>query len=216
MLTLVSSDPRPLLPAIAQPQALLDHQSLLESFFQTCRIRNFSQGTIDKYQSYLTNWFKTHGSELRPLFTWEAMLPVEGRKRMQDYGATLIESGITSPTIRMYLGILKRYFNYILEHPFLHTPAGPRRIQDLYYSIELPITEYDMPNHVYDDEQRGIPIDPERIYEFYAQVQRYYLTSVGSYQAIKARNYTLLVLAAESGLRINELLHLEISKDLFF
>jgi len=43
-----------------------------------------------------------------------------------------------------------------------------------------------------------------------------YLTSDGSYRAIKARNYTMLLLAAESGLRIDELLHLEISKDLFF
>jgi site-specific recombinase XerD len=37
-----------------------------------------------------------------------------------------------------------------------------------------------------------------------------------SYQAIRARNYTMVVLAGESGLRIDELLHLEISLDLFF
>jgi len=175
MLTLVSSkNPQPSMAPSDPPQALSDHQSLFEDFFQGHRIRNYSPVTIYKQRSFLKAWFTTHGSESRPLYTWEAMAPIEGRKRMRDYSATLIESGISSPTLRLYLGILKRYFSFILAHPFLHTPHGPRRVQDLYGPIEHPITEYDMPQHVYDDEQRGIPLDPERLHDFYGHLQQHY------------------------------------------
>jgi len=217
MLTLVSSSQQafPSSPS-DNPQALLDHQSLFEDFFQSQRIRNFSPVTIYKQRSFLKSWFTAHGSMFRILYTWEAMAPIEGRKMMRNYSATLIDSGISPTTIRLYLGILNRYFSYVIKHPFIHTPEGPRRIQDLYGPIEHPITEYDIPNHVYDDEQRGIPLDPGRIHELYTHLQQHYLNPAGSFRSLRARNYTMFVLAAESGLRIDEIMHLEISKDLFF
>ena len=72
-----------------------------------------------------------------------------------------------------------------------------------------------MPAHTYDGERKGVPFDPALLYDFYAVLRREYLGQKGKSLATTSRNYAALVLAGESGLRINEILHLEVS-DLYF
>jgi len=139
------------------------------------------------------------------------MTPVLGRERVVDYGKVLIDSGVSSETVRAYLGILRRYFSYVLEYPFIPHSNPPRRIQDCYGPVDQPVGECDMPHHVYQGERQGVPMDPERLYEFYTVVRKEYLDRARSCRAIRARNYTMAVLAGESGLRVDELLHLQIS-----
>lgn len=203
----LASQPKPLvLPP--KDKAAEDHEILLTSYFQSYRVRNFSPRTISKEKRFLESWFLEHG-----LLTWQAMEPVKGRKRVTDYANVLVDAGIRSDTVRSYLGTLRRYFSYILEFPFVGVNPV-RRIQEVYGAIDQPVTEYDMPRHVYNGERLGVPMDPERLYDFYSTLRQYYLGSRG-WEPVKARNYTLSVLAGESGLRADELLHLEIG-DLFF
>lgn len=197
------------------PEALDHHFALLESYFQSHRIRNHSEKTIQKSRTFLMGWFEECGKSSRPLYTWEAMAPRLGRERLGEYAKTLQESGLVSDTVRAYLGILRSYFSFILEHPFVKTTSGFVRIQDLYGSIDQPISEYDIPTHVYDGERKGVPFDPARLYEFYAIVRKNYLELPGQAKALAARNYAALVLAGESGLRADELLRLEVH-DLHF
>lgn len=191
------------------------HRQLLEGYLGSHRIRNHSPKTITKEKAFLESWFEEHGIGDRPLYTWEAMEPVVGRKRIVDYGNTLIESGLSSDTVRAYLGILSRYFSYVLEHPFVHDKNGPMRVNHHYGMIDQPVSEFDMPVHVYDGERLGVPLDPERLYDFYAVLRKEYLAK-SSNKTIAARNYAMAVLAGESGLRADELMHLEMGKDLFF
>lgn len=193
--------------------ALEDHASLLEGFFQSYRIRNFQERTIIHRRNFLSGWFQLHGTKVRPLLTWQAMAPIQGRKRIVDYGNALMKTDISSSTIRTYLGILRSYFSYVLEHPFIFKKGQHYRIQDRYGPIDQPISEYDIPVHVRDGESLGIPLEPERLYDFYAILRKYYLTQ--GHSRSRARNYAMLVLAGESGLRADELLHLEVN-DLFF
>ena len=206
MLELVSG-PRALMP---QPKeaSTLDHERLLTGYFQSYRVRNFSPKTIDKERRFLESWFVEHG-----VLTWQAMEPVTGRKMATDYADTLLNAGVKSDTVRSYLGILRRYFSYVLEFPFVGT-SPVRRIQEVYGAIDQPVTEFDMPRHVYDGERLGVPLDPARLYDFFAVLRSFYLGSSG-WESVRARNYTLAVVAGESGLRIDELLHLELN-DLFF
>ena len=190
-----------------------DHAYLLESYFQSYKIRNLSINTIIKEEKFLNNWFEEHGTDDEVLYTWKAMEPVLGRKRIVDYSNTLLETGIKTDTLRSYLGILRRYFSYVLEHPFIIRDGIAKRIDCLYGSIEQAISEYDIPKHVYNGEKLGVPLDPESLYDFYAILRREYLNSKSN--IFKSRNYTMAVLAGESGLRANELSHLELS-DIFF
>jgi integrase len=196
-------------------EALDQHLALLESYFQSHRIRNHSENTIRKERTFLMAWFEEQGTGIRPLYTWEAMAPVTGRQRIVEYGRTLQDSELVSDTIRAYFGILRNYFAFVLEHPFVKSVTSFVRLQDLYGSIDQPISEYDMPAHVYDGERAGVPFDPDRLYAFYSVVLKNYLNLPGKAKALAARNYTAMVLAGESGLRADELLHLELS-DLHF
>jgi integrase len=196
----------------ADAQSLDDHRALIDGFLQSHRIRNHQEGTILQYRQLLLSWFEQHGpsgNTGRPLYTWEAMCPVSGRNRVVDYGKALLAIDISPNTIRGYLGRLSRYFSYVLEQPYLFSQAGHCRIQDRYGPIEQPVSEYDKPSHSRDDESRGIPMEPERLYDFFAVVRKTYLVNHSS--SFRARNYALAVLAGETGLRSDELLNLEVS-----
>jgi hypothetical protein len=129
MLTLISSR----LPAQGQtrrseegyPQATEDHRRLIEGYLQSHRIRNHSSKTIDREKKFLEGWFESHSLQGRPLYTWEAMIPVQGRKVINDYSKALMDSGLRSETVRAYLGILNRYFSCVLVHPFFIHGRGP-------------------------------------------------------------------------------------------
>ncbi len=196
-------------------EAFEQHSSLIRGYLQSHRIRNHASAWIEQEKRHLEGWFASFGRGYRPLYTWEAMDPATGRARIVEYGKALLGLELATATIRSYLGCLRRYFDYVLEHPFVPSPGGPVRLQALYGPIDQPVSEYDYPPHAYDGELRGVPFDPERIHEFYAILRNHYITR-STCRAIAARNYALAVLAGETGLRIDELLHLETDRDLLF
>jgi site-specific recombinase XerD len=201
---------------ITKEESIQDHLFLMDAYLHSHVIRNHSPKTIEKEKSFLKHWFQLHSSGASQLYTWEAMKPLIGRERVRNYALKLKNNCVTNQTIRSHLGTLSRYFSYVLEHQYIKHGNQFVRIDHYYGAIEQPISEYDIPAHSYDGEQRGIPLDPELLYDFYTCLRKNYLlkeTSLGS--ALRARNYTMAVIAGESGLRAEEVLHLEMS-DLFF
>jgi len=188
------------------------HLEIIEAYVQSHRVRNHSEETIKNDVRLLTSWFKNQSATQTPVFVWDAMEPDVGRQMMQQYIKLLVDSELTSKTIRRYLGTLNQFFSFVLEHPFVTVSGEYRRLQEIYGPIEQPLSEFDIPVHVTDTDA-GLPLDPERIYDFLSALREEYLKD-GS--LVKERNYAMAVLAAESGLRIDELTHLEIKRDLFF
>jgi integrase len=203
-----------LAPKTYGPDALNHHQQLIDGFMQSHRIRNHSPETIYESNRILSGWFSMYGTDSRPLYTWEAMEPVYGRNRIVNYGKLLLESELSTRTIRSYIGILEGFFSYVLEHPYVFVQERAVRLHDLYNPLEQPVSEFDIPVHAYDGEHLGVPLDPERLYDFYDVLRRHYLN--GRHPHMRARNYSMLVLAGESGLRAEELSHVETDLDLFF
>ncbi len=196
--------------------AMKDHFQLISGYIQCHRVRNLADSTIIKEERFLKGFFEGHGPGHRPLYVWEGMHPLSGRKVIVDYRDALLASGITTKTIRNYLGCLRRFFSYVLEQPLLFVNDHEAiRISDKYGgSLSQPVSEFDMPGYAYDGERLGVPLDPERLYEFYSTVREKYL-STGRFP-IRCRNYAMVVLAGETGLRVDEILHLEVDKDVFF
>jgi site-specific recombinase XerD len=207
----------PLLRDVTAGEALEDHQCLLNGYLMSHRIRGHAATTVRKEEAFLYSWFEEHGPEFRPLYTWEAMNHLTGRSIIVSYSKVLLESGLRTETIRSYLGILRRYFSYVLEHPLLvKSPSRAVRIQDRYgVVLDQPVSEFDMPAYVYEGERAGVPLDPERLYDFHSLLRREYLKET-KHMAVRRRNYAMAVVAGESGLRVDELLNLDIDKDLFF
>lgn len=207
--------PGDIAPLVGAEAAIADHIGLLAGFIRSHRLRNLAATTITKEDSFLSSWFEEHGPSYRPLFAWEAMEPIKGREIVVSYGAALLESGIQTHSIRAYLGILRRFFGYVLEHPVVTAGGVPIRIQDKYQVMLVqPVSEFDMPRYVYDGERLGVPLEPERLYDFHSAVRSAYFQH--GQLPIRQRNYAMAVLAGESGLRVDELIHLEVEKDLFF
>jgi site-specific recombinase XerD len=198
--------------------ALVHHNQLLQGYYQSQIIRNHSPNTREATKRHLESWFKSQGTSERPLLIWEAMRPMDGRKLIIEYGKTLIQAELANHTIRKYLGNLKNFFQYVIEHPVVHGENGKsKRLIALYGPIEQPVSEYDIPQHTYDacDGPNGVPLDPEKLREFYSIIRKHYLGTNGHVH-IRARNYAMIVMAGETGLRADELRHLEIQRDLFF
>ena len=197
-------------------QANLHHAELIEGYMRSHRIRNHSDATIKTEDGFLKKWFVEHGYDDRPLYAWEAMSPDTGRIILQGYMKNMLLVELLPKTIRSYLGTLNRFFSFILEHPVVTTPQGHVRVDD-YYNVRLtkPLSEFDIPRHNYDGEDKGLPMDPESLYEFFALLRKKYVGTDGVYLASRSRNYAMAVLAAETGLRPDEVRHLEVV-DIFF
>jgi site-specific recombinase XerD len=198
-------------------EAVNHHNQLIDGFVQSHRLRNHSQNTIEETKRFLNSWFITHGSESRCLLTWEVMTPVFGRQIIVNYSRALRDLELTASTARKYIGTLRSYFSFVLDHPYIKTGSGTVRVSDLYGPIEQPVSEYELPAHVYNGEQRGVPFEPGRILKFYEILRDNYINpSCKRYLHERARNYTMIVMAGETGLRADELSSLEIDHDLFF
>jgi len=206
-----------LISAKLSPTPLLtkenDHHYLLESYITSHFTRNHSMGTIKREKTFLNSWFESY----HPLFAWEAMQPINGRERIVEYSKSLIQAEVSHHTMRSNIRILARFFSYILEHPYLKRNEQFLRIESIYGAIDQPVSEYDIPKHSYDGEQIGVPIDPKELLNFYKCLRQNYLKDDDSISsAIRARYYSMAVIAGLCGFRIDEIIHLDLRKDIFF
>lgn len=210
--------------AIPFSDMLTDHHTLLQGYLDTHITRNHSDQTLEGERRFLIGWFEgfmvadeSHPDGERQLLLWEAMTPVLGRQRIQGFSKELVEAGLKPRTVHSYLGSLRRLFEYILEYPYI---AGDevKAIVSKYGRIEQPVLEYDYPAHVLDQEEEGFVLTGEHLLEFYDFVRTQYIGS-NQKKSTALRNYAMIVLAAESGLRADEILHLDAigsKRDLFY
>ena len=210
--------------AVPQPnpfaEMLADHQALLQSYLDTHITRNHSDRTIEHERRFLTGWFEGflvpdehHPDHQRQLLLWEAMAPVAGRERIRAFSKGLVLSLYSPTTVRTYLVYLRRLFEYILEYPYI--PGNEvQSIVAKYGRIEQPVLEYDYPVHVLDGEDEDFVLTGERLVAFYDFVRSKYIPSKQKHLPA-SRDYTMIVVAGESGLRADEICHLD-TRDLFY
>lgn len=193
---------------------LHDHERLLQGYLDTHVTRNHSPGTALNEAKFLRRWFVSHGSRERPLFVWEAMEPVRGRERIVAYSKLLLaEKHRAAGTVGGYLGILRRLFEFVLSWPYL-PDAGGVTVQHRYGPVEQPVLAYDYPHHVWGGRREDAPLTRTELHAFYGLVREGIAAARRS--ATAARLYTMVVLAAESGLRLGELVTLDVERDLLF
>jgi site-specific recombinase XerD len=205
-------------------QMIADHCTVLQGYLDTHVTRNHSERTIESERRFLTGWFESfvmqdddHPDGERQLFLWEAMEPVVGRQRVVAFSKGLVDAGLRPRTVQMYLGSLRRLFQYVLEYPYIPGPEA-QAIVAKYGRIEQPVLEYDYPVHTLDQEEEGFVLTGERLLQFYNFVR---LEHIGHNQKklTASRDYTMIVVAGESGLRADEIRHLDAlgaHRDLFY
>jgi integrase len=199
---------------ISFSEMLDDHQAILESYLDTHITRNHSSCTIKGEQAFLTGWFEgilvedeNHPLKERQLFVWEAMKPVIGRERIKEFSKSLILTGLSPRTVQKYLGALRRLFEYIMEFPYI-PGLEVQFIVPKYGPIEQPVSKYDYPVHAIDQEDEGFVLTGDHLYEFYNFVRTTYIEGMQK-KLPASRNYAMIVLAGESGLRADEICMLD-------
>jgi site-specific recombinase XerD len=205
-------------------QMLADHHALLQGYLDTHITRNHSDRTIESERRFLLGWFESfvaqddgHPDGQRQLLVWEAMEPMQGRQRIVAFSKGLVDAGLKPRTVHGYLGSLRRLFEYILEYPYI-PGAQVQSIVAKYGRLEQPVLEYDYPVHTLDQDEEGFVLTGDQLLQFYDFVR---LEHIGSNQKKlpASRDYTMIVVAGESGLRADEILHLDAlgpHRDLFY
>lgn len=205
-------------------EMLDDHHRLLEGFLDTHVTQNHSERTLEGERRFLTGWFQgfsvqdaQHPDGERQLLAWEAMTPVHGRARIQEFSKGLVLAGLKPRTVQGYLGCLRRFFAYILEWPYLPGPdAVP--IAAKYGRIEQPVLECDYPVHSVDQDDTDFVLTGSQLYQFYEFVRADYPRRLQKKHPAQ-RDYTMIVVAGESGLRADEIAHLDAlgpDRDIFY
>ena len=209
---------------ISFAQLLVDHRAILQGYLDTHVTRNHSDRTIESDRRFLIGWFESlvtqddeHPDGQRQLFVWEAMVPVLGRQRIVEFSKGLVEAGLKPRTVQGYLGSLRRLFQYVLEYPYIPGPEI-QSIVSKYGRIEQPVLEYDYPVHTLDQEEEGFVLTGERLLAFYDFIRLEYIGN-NQKKLPASRDYTMIVIAGESGLRADEIRHLDAlgsQRDLFY
>jgi site-specific recombinase XerD len=205
-------------------ERLADHYAILQGYLDTHTTRNHSNSTIESDRRFLTGWFAgfmvpddSYRERERQLLIWEAMEPVVGRQRIIGFSKGLVDAGLKPRTVTGYLGSLRRLFLYILDYPYI--PGNEiQSIAMKYGPIEQPVLEYDYPVHVLDHEEEGFVLTGERLLEFYDFVRLEYIGR-NQKKFPSSRDYTMIVMAGESGLRADEIRMLDAlgpHRDLFY
>ena len=211
-------------PPIPFSKMLADHHAILQGYLDTHVTRNHSEHTIEGERRFLNGWFEgfmvaddNHPDGERQLLLWEAMAPVLGRQRIIEFSKGLIETGLKPRTIHSYLGSLRRLFEYVLEYPYIPGDLVEPLVSK-HGRIEQPVLEYDYPAHVLDQEDEGFVLTGERLLEFYDFVRTKYIAHKQK-KLPASRDYTMIVIAGESGLRADEIRYLDAlgpHRDLFY
>jgi site-specific recombinase XerD len=203
---------------------LADHHAMLQGYLDTHITRNHSDRTIESERRFLMGWFESfvmqdddHPDGERQLLLWEAMEPVLGRQRIVAFSKGLVDAGLRPRTVHGYLGSLRRLFQYILEYPYI-PGLEVQPIVSRYGRIEQPVLEYDYPVHTLDQEEEGFVLTGDQLLQFYDFVR---LEHIGHNQKKlpASRDYSMIVIAGESGLRADEICHLDAlgpHRDLFY
>ncbi len=191
---------------ISFSQLLADHHAIVQGYLDTHITRNHSDYTIESERRFLVGWFESfmmpdnsHPDGERQLFVWEAMVPVLGRQRIIGFSKGLVDAGLKPRTVQGYLGFLRRLFQYVLEFPYI-PGTEVQSIVSKYGRLEQPVLEYDYPVHVLDQEEEGFVLTGEQLLRFYDFVRLEYIGH-NQKKLPASRDYTMIVVAGESGLR---------------
>lgn len=206
--------------SISLTEKLNDHNAIIRGFLGTYKTRNYSKRTSEGDFRFIKNWFegiiipdKTHPDGERQLFVWEAMEPRHGRQRIIEYSEGLCALGLQPVTRCGYLGRLRRLFDYILEWPYI--PVSLQSIPSKYGPLEQPVLTYDYPHHSVEQQDEGCALTGDALIEFYNFIRTEYVPRQQKKLAA-SRDYTMVIIAGESGLRADEILNLDAEYDLFF
>ena len=210
-----------ILRLIPWEERIADHNNKIDEYLRNCIFRGYSKDTsIKKIKSALNRIFKrveiddpTHEKGRRQLLYWEIMHPELGPSRRGLIITSLLQDNLAPDTQRQYMIHLQNFCDYVVAKPNLAGNAHVM-VDEKYGPIRSTFTKYDLPIHCQDRPCKpryalSMPLRDE----FYEFLRTIYLPGHGV-PYVAARNYTIVILKAETGARISEVLGIRESCDI--
>lgn len=194
-------------------ERLGDHDKKVDEYHQNCLFRGCSpETTVASSKSMLKRLFSriqiddlNHPLGRRQILFWEFMDPQLGSSRLGLLITLLLEDDLAHGTRRLYFAALRSFLDYVLAKPNI-PGTSELTFGEKYGPIAQTFTKYDLPKHSQDRPRkpRYALLVPLRN-DFYEFMRTEYMPN-HSLPHVAARNYAAIVLQAEIGARISELM----------
>ena len=193
-------------------ERLEDHTNKKTEYLENCLFRGCNpETTIKTLDSALTSIFNrvqiedpTHPAGRRPLLCWDLLDPELGWTYIRLISTSLLQDELAPGTRRHYMRDLRLFCEFIVAKP--NIPGRTTTVIEKYGPIALNFTKYDLPIHVQDRPvKKRYALSSDVLHYFYEFLRTDYLRKHKVPHAA-ARDYFAVVLQAETGLRVSELL----------
>lgn len=197
---------------ITWEERVKDHNAKIEEYLENCLFRGCSpETTIKSIRSVLTRMFSrveiddpSHVDGHRHLLFWELLEPQVGPSRVSLIVRSLLAADLAPGSRRSYMNDLRSFCDYVLLRP--NIPGSEVTVANKYGPIAPTFTKYDVPIHAQDRPLKSrYALTAGLRDDFYEFLRTTYLPN-HPLPHVAARNYTAIVLQAETGARISELL----------
>jgi len=211
--------PNPISPPVEQPriipweEQLQDHNEKMEEYLRNLVFRGCTyETTVKTAKVILKGLFDrlqiedpNHPRGRRQILVWELLDPEHGSSRLGLLTSLLLHENLAHGTRREYMRELRGFCEYVLAKPNI-PGSSEHTIIKKYGPIALTFTKYDLPVHAQDRPAKPrYALSPALLEEFYEFLRTEYLPS-HALPHLGAQDYTAIVLQAEIGARLSELL----------
>jgi len=202
----------PALAAVSYEQRKADHDLVLASYLRTFEKRGFEEETRRRTQEFLDGFFKSilirypAGDPQQHILIWD-LLHRYGEEIIDLYATTLKYRSRRGTQIK-YLSEIRRLCEYTIQKAYI-PGRTPIAIRERYGTPSQPVTRYDHPVHAIDDPNVEPAVIGDSLRHLLDFVRVDYVTKSQN-KDLARRDYVLMVVAVTSGVRANELCHLDI------
>lgn len=186
-----------------------DHSVVLDDYRRSHERMNHSAPYIEETMRALSRFFgsrkisdESQPDGVRPMFIFDLLKPQLGRTVIKEYSDELKKLQVKSGTKRKILRQIKHLCAYVLQHPVIPR-SDYQAITTKYGVIAQPVFEYDYPRHVTDAIPPGRVLTENQLFELYEFLLSYAESNPDDLEL--GRDVAMIILAAESNLRANEL-----------
>jgi integrase len=143
----------------------------------------------------------THPEGRRHIVCWDVLDPLRGSALVGLITASLLQDELSHGTRRRYMGAFRGFCAFIIEKPSIPGPSVVM-VAEKYGPITISFTRYDLPIHAQDRPvKKRYALALLLLHYLYEFLRTEYLPPHAA-----ARDYAAIVLQAETGLRVRELL----------
>jgi integrase len=190
-----------------------DHDLVLAAYLRTFEKRGFEEETSERTRKFLDSFFKSilirypEGDPQQHILIWDLLHPY-GSEIIDLYAASLSKYTSTRGTQIKYLGEIRRLCEYTIQKAYIPSRT-PVAIKERYVTPSQPVTRYDHPVHAIDDPNVDPALIGDSLRHLLDFVRVDYVKNSRN-KDLARRDYVAIVVAVTSGVRANELCHLDV------